>query len=109
MCCCGWAGDGACLGSGGQVGRRGTEASGHHLSASRLCLQGQGDGALAQIAGEFADIPCVCGALGTQPLLTGALSSADHSCVSRGLDTYLVTRKLEEFTGDSFVFWLPDT
>ena len=58
-----------------------------HLSASALCLQGQGNGALAKIVGKVANVPVVCGALDTQPLLIGALSSGDHPCGSRDLDT----------------------
>ena len=56
-----------------------------HLSASTLCLQDQGGGALAKIVGEVANIPVVCGALGTQLLLIGAMASGDHSCGSRDL------------------------
>lgn len=56
-----------------------------HLSASTLCLQDQGSGALAKIVGEVANIPVVCGALGTQLLLIGAMASGDHSCGSKDL------------------------
>lgn len=58
-----------------------------HLSASTLCLQGQGNGALAKIVGKVANIPVVCGALRTHPILIGAPSSGDHPCGSGDLDT----------------------
>jgi len=56
-----------------------------YLSASTLCLQDQGSGALAKIVGEVANVPVVCGVLGTQLLLIGAMASGDHSCGSKDL------------------------
>lgn len=46
---------------------------------------GSGSGALAKIVGDVANIPVVCGVLGTQLLLIGAMASGDHSCGSKDL------------------------
>lgn len=106
---CSRADEGACLGSGGQVGRKGTQATGQSALCFNPLSTGPGKWSSAfELVGKFADIPVVCGVLDTQSLLIGALSSVDYSCGNGGLDHFVSYQKTGRiWSGKSiYIFWL---
>lgn len=90
MCCHRWANEDSCLGSGGHVEKKGTQATGQLSVCFTPSIHRYREWSSGfEIVGTFADIIVVCRVLGTQPLLIGALFSVDHSCDNRGLEHFI--------------------